>query len=451
MPYTLAMSPALPAGTVPVHEHRLDNGLLVLLKENHNAPAVCLNIVYRVGSKYERPGITGISHLLEHMMFKSSANLPNGEFDRRLKRVGADNNAYTWLDQTVYYETIAADQIDVALELEAERMQNLLVLAEDHATEMTVVRNELDQRDDSPFTLLYEELLSNAFKAHPYAIPTIGWADDVEGMTPDDLREYYRRWYAPDNAFIVAVGDFEPEALLERIRHYFGGIPASGAVHPRLPLEPPQRGERRFILRRAGEIDFLVLGWHLPSSAHSDAFAAEVLADVLGGGHTSRLYRALVDSGICSAAGCDSNAFNYVDPHLFVINAALNPGHSPEEAEALVWQEVARLATEPPDAAEMARAHKQTRAAFVYERDSLVREAGTLVDFELLPGGWQAMHSYLPGIEAVTSEDVQRVAAQYLVRDNVTVGSYIATREPGGPAGGDDDDDDDDDEPHLPE
>jgi zinc protease len=443
------MAPDTAPGAAPVHEHRLANGLLVLLKQNRNAPVINLNVVYRVGSKYERPGITGISHLLEHMMFKTTAHLPLGEFDRRLKRVGADNNAYTWLDQTVYYETIAADQIDVALELEAERMQHLLVLPEDHKTEMTVVRNELDQRDDSPFTLLYEELLANAFKAHPYAIPTIGWADDVEGMTPDEIRAYYKRWYAPDNAFIVAVGDFEPEELLAQIERRFGGIPAAGVAHPRLPVEPQQRGERRFILRRAGQVDFQLLGWHIPSSAHADAYATVVLGDILGGGRTSRLYSALVDSGLCSSASADSNAFDYVDPHLFTVSASLNPGTAPEQVEALVWREVERLQHEPVTAEELARARKQARVSFVYERDSLVSEANALLEFELLPRGWQAMNDYLPGIEAVTADDVRRVAQEYLTHDNVTVGTYIATKEPGGPADADDDEDDEDE--GLPE
>jgi zinc protease len=445
------MAPETAPGAAPVHEHRLSNGLLVLLKPNHSAPVINLNVVYRVGSKYERPGITGVSHLLEHMMFKSTLHVPNGEFDKRLKRVGADNNAYTWLDQTVYYETIAADQIDVALELEAERMQHLLVSPEDHATEMTVVRNELDQRDDSPFTLLYEELLSLAFKAHPYAIPTIGWADDVEGMTPDEIRAYYRTWYHPDNAFIVAAGDFEPDVLLAKIESHFGNIPAGGVKHPRLPAEPPQRGEKRFTLQRAGQVDFLLMGWHLPASTHPDAYATLVLGDVLGGGRTSRLYKALVDSGICTSASAESNAFDYIDPHLFTVSAVLNPGRTPAEAEAAIWAEIARLAGDPADASELARARKQARASFVFERDSLVREAGSLVDFELLPGGWRSMYDYLPGIEAVTPADVQRAAGTYLTHENATVGVYLASKDEGGPADADDFDDEDDEGDELPE
>jgi zinc protease len=439
------------AGQTPVLEHRLPNGLLVLLKENHSAPVINLNVVYRVGSKFERPGITGVSHLLEHMMFKSTRNLPNGEFDRRLKRVGADNNAYTWLDQTVYYETIASDQIDVALELEAERMQHLLISDEDHRTEMTVVRNELDQRDDSPFTLLYEELLSLAFKAHPYAIPTIGWSDDVEGMTPDEIRAYYRTWYHPDNAFIVAVGDFHSPDLLRKIQQHFGPIPSGGVKHPRLPTEPPQRGEKRFELHRAGQVDFLLMGWHLPDSCHPDAFPSLVLGDILGSGRTSRLYLALVDNGICASANAESNAFDYIDPHLFTVSAVLAPGHTPAEAEAVVWQELERLASQPVSDSELARARKQARASYVFERDSLVREAGALVDFELLPGGWRRAEDYLPGIEAVTADDVLRIARTWLTRENVTVGAYIASKEEGGPAEVDDDDYDEDDEESIPE
>ncbi|MCB1218579.1 insulinase family protein [bacterium] len=410
-----------------VREYRLDNGLLVLLKENHNAPVVNLNVVYRVGSKYERPGITGISHLLEHLMFKTTENFPLGEFDRRLKAVGADNNAYTWLDQTVYYETIAAHEVEIALELEADRMRNLSCLPEDHEFEMQVVRNELEQREDNPTGRLYEELLANSFKAHPYGIPTIGWVDDVEGIRTAQIKEYYDTWYHPDNAFIVAVGDFDADEMFARIQHHFGSIPAAGVEHPRLPQEPQQLGERRFKLRLAGQLDYLMAGWHVPQSEHPDAYPLVVLGNILGSGRTSRLYKALVDSGMAAGAQAESSAFGYQDPFLFMAFLVANPGADTAELEQVLYAEIERIKTDGVTEAELARAKKQARVAFVFEKDSIESEARSLVDFELM-SSWRDVDGYLPGIEAVSNEDIMRVASQYLVDDNRTVGVLEAIR-----------------------
>jgi zinc protease len=419
-----------------VHEYQLDNGLKVLLKENHNAPVINLQVAYRVGSKYENSGETGISHLIEHMMFKTTKNLPLGEFDKRLKAVGADNNAYTWLDQTVYHETIAADKVDVALALEAERMVNLSCLPEDHQFEMTVVRNELEQRDDSPFTLLYEEFMSAAFKAHPYKSPTIGWKDDVESITTQDISDYYHHYYHPDNAFIAAVGDFDPDALFAKIKQYFGSIPSGHVVLPRLSKEPQQIGERRFEIRRVGQMDFILTGWHIPASTDPDAYALEVLGNVLGSGRTSRLYKALVDTGKCAQASAWSSAFGYVDPFLFMTMAAVSPGVDPAEVEPVFYEQIDSIIKDGVTKAELDRAKKQARVSFVYSKDAVEQEADALVSFELA-GSWRKIDEYLPGIEAVTTEDVQRVAAKYLVQENRTCGFYRAIRPEGAPAEGD--------------
>lgn len=418
-----------------VREYRLDNGLLVLLKENHNAPVINLNVVYRVGSKYERPGITGISHLLEHMMFKTTANHPLGDFDHMLKAVGADNNAYTWLDQTVYYETIASHEIDVALGLEADRMRNLSCLPEDHEFEMPVVRNELEQREDSPTGRLYEELLANAFKAHPYGIPTIGWVDDVEGIETPQIKEYYDSWYQPDNAFIVAVGDFDPDELFAKIQAAFGAIPAAGVVHPRLPQEPKQIGERRFKLRLAGQLDYVMAGWHVPESENPDSYPLVVLGNILGSGRTSRLYKGLVDTGLSAGAQAENSAFGYQDPFLFLAMAVVNPGVEPSAVEQAVYAEIDRIKSGGVTEEELNRAKKQARVSFVFDKDSIESEARALVDFELM-STWRDVDAYLPGIEAVTNEDIMRVANEYLTEDNRTVGIYEAIRPEGPSAGG---------------
>lgn len=419
-----------------VHEYKLDNGLLVLLKENHNAPVINLNVVYRVGSKYEHPGITGISHLIEHMMFKTSKNLPLGEFDRRLKAVGADNNAYTWLDQTVYHETIAADQIDVALGLEAERMVNLSMLPADHQFEMTVVRNELEQRDDTPFTLLYERLISNAFTVHPYRFPTIGWKEDVENITTEQLSDYYHRYYHPDNAFIVAVGDFDPDEMFAKIKAHFDSIPAAGVELPKLPVEPPQTAERRFEIKRAGQLDYLLVAWHVPESENPDSYALTVLGQLLGQGRTSRLYRALVDSGKCASAQAWAANFSYADPFLFFAMAVMNPGVDPADVEPVIYSEIQRIVDEGVSDQELARAKKQARVSFVYDKDSIEAEAQSIVYFELM-SSYKDLDKYLPGIEAVTNDDVKRVAAKYLTATNRTVGTYLAQQpQPQAPGAG---------------
>lgn len=418
-----------------VHEYQLDNGLKVLLKENHNAPVVNIQVVYRVGSKYETSGIAGISHLIEHMMFKTTKNLALGEFDKQLKAVGADNNAYTWLDQTVYHETIAADKIDVALGLEAERMVNLSCLPEDHQFEMPVVRNELEQRDDSPFTLLYEEFMSAAFKAHPYHFPTIGWKDDVEGITTQDISDYYHRFYHPDNAFIVAVGDFNPDELFAKIKQHFGSLPSGSVKLPRLSKEPAQIGERRFEIRRVGQMDYILTGWHIPASTDPDAYALDVLGNILGSGRTSRLYKALVDTGKCSQASAWSSAFGYVDPFLFMAMAAMSPGVDPAEVEPIIYQQIDGILKDGVTKAELDRAKKQARVSFVFSKDAVEQEADALVTFELA-GSWQQLDKYLPGIDAVTAADVQRVAAKYLTQENRTVGIYRAIREEGAAAQG---------------
>jgi zinc protease len=420
-----------------VSEFTLDNGMKVILKENHNAPVINLNVAYRVGSKYERPGITGISHLLEHIMFKTTTKHPLGHFDQVLQQVGADNNANTWLDRTIYWETIASSEVDKALELEAERMRELAFIPEDHTLEMPVVRNELEQRNDSPETLLYEELLSFAFKSHPYQIPTIGWVDDVEGITTQDIKEFYDRWYHPDNAIFLAVGDFDTQEMLAKVKKYFGPIPKGNIVYPRLPVEGEQRGERRFELKRAGQVDYVMMGWHVPESEHPDSYALVVLGQVLGGGRTSRLYRALVDGGTAADIWAGSEAFDYADPFMFFAGATMNPGVPPAQAEEQIYAQIEAVKTGGVTDEELARAKKQSRASFVFARDSIVSEASNLLDFELYSGGWRNLYKYLPGIEAVTAADVQRVAQTYLTQDNRTVGYYLGQREQaGGPAGG---------------
>jgi len=410
-----------------ITEHRLDNGLLILLKQNRVAPIISLSIAYRVGSKHEKPGITGVSHLLEHQMFKGTHKRPTGEFDRLLTSVGADNNAYTWVDKTVYYEVVPADKIELALELEADRMRNLAFEAEEHASEIVVVRNELEQSDDSPPSLLYKKLRETAFVAHPYAIPTIGWSGDVERITVEKVREYYDRHYSPENALIVVVGDFERDGMLALIERHFAGVPSTGKAIQRIPCEPPQQGQRRLIVRRRGNSDYLLIGWHIPNSRHPDAPALDVLANILGNGRTCRLYQRLVETGMAGGVGAASGCFTYCDPFLFLVSAALNAGTALEGAEKSVLEEIERVVAKGIAGRELKRAKKQARAGFVYSRDSVEDEADTILTFELA-SSYRDIDRYLPGIEAVSDEDVRRAASRYLRMANSTIGYYRGVR-----------------------
>jgi len=404
-----------------IEEYRLENGLLLLMQVNRRAPVIALAVAYRAGSKYERPGYTGMSHLLEHMMFKSTLDYGDGEFDRRLTLVGAEYNAQTWLDETVYYETVAADRIEVALELEAIRMRRLALSPEELATEKTVVLNELAQRDDNPGSYLYENFIATAFRAHPYMWPTIGWREDVERITADDLRAHYDRFYQPDNAFIVAVGDFEPDAMRALAERYFGGIPESGCEPSRPPAEPVQQAQQRLLLKRSGDTDYLLMGWHVPANTHPDSYALVVAGNILGGGRTSRLFSALIDSGKATAISAGSSAFTYAEPFLFLAGATVGQETSPEEVESAIVAEIARLAEEGPQEDELARARKQARVSFIYDRDAMEAGLSTIASFEV-GSSHKRIDEYLPGVEAVIAQDVQRVAGAYLTEDNSTVG-----------------------------
>ncbi len=413
-------------------EHRLGNGLLVLLRQNRVAPVVSLSFAYRVGSRYERPGMTGVSHLLEHEMFKGTHKHPTGDFDRLLTSIGADNNAYTWMDRTVYYEVVPADRIDLVLELEADRMRNLVFDEREHASELAVVRNELEQSDDSPPTLLFKNLRATAFIAHPYGIPTIGWTRDLERITVEQVRSYYDRYYRPENAVIVAVGEFDPDMMLAAIERHFAAIPRGKSVDLRVPSEPEQTGQRRLVLRRSGRNDYILIGWHTPASRHQDAYALEVLENVLGNGRTSRLYQRLVETGKAGMVSASSSCFAYCDPFLFLASAALNEETTPEDAEKLIFEEIDRIISEGVTEKELARAKKQARAGFIYGRDSAESEADTILTFETA-SSYKNIDRYLPGIQAVTDDDVRRVAGRYFGAANSTVGYYLGVRSGGSP------------------
>ena len=422
----LVLLSALPAraadGVVAV---TLDNGLRVLLLEDHRSPVAAFQVWYRVGSRNEARGRTGLAHFLEHMMFKGTPTYGPRQFSRLVEQNGGRDNAFTSQDVTSYYINIAADRLPLVLDLEADRMQHLLLDPGDIASERQVVLEERRTRtDDDPSGFLSEEVSTLAFKAHPYGQPILGWAEDVERITHEAMRAFYRTYYVPNNAIVVAVGDFRAADILDRIKQRFGGIPRGPDPPPVLAVEPPQNGERRVVVQRQAELPIVYLAYHVPSGASADAPALDVLSTVLSGGRASRLYRALVSDGqIALEAGGDYTFF-MLDPYLFWFWATPLPGQKPETVEAALLAQMERLKTDPVNDEELRRAKNQIEAELVFAQDSVYQRATQLAQFELL-GGYALDGTFLEKVRAVTAADLLRVARTYFPGERKNVGILL--------------------------
>ena len=403
----------------------LDNGLRVLLLEDHRSPIVSFQVWYRVGSRNEQRGATGIAHFLEHMMFKGTPAHGRGQFARLVEQNGGQDNAFTSQDVTSYYVNIAADRLDLVIELEADRMQNLLLDPKEIESERQVVIEERRTRtEDDPGGFLGEEVSSIAFKAHPYGYPIIGWVEDLRRITPVEIRAFHDVYYVPNNAIVVAVGDFRAEDALARITRRFGRIPQRPAPPPVLPVEPPPNGERRTVVRKQAELPIVYLAWHVPNQKSDDAPALELLSTVLAGGRASRLYKELVyRRQLALDAGGDYSYFS-LDPNLFWFWATAMPGQTPETLEKELLAEVDRLRREPVTAEELERAKNQIEASFAFQEDSIHRRASLLARFELI-GGHQLKDTFVAKIRAVTAEDLRRVAGAWFPDDKRTVGILL--------------------------
>jgi zinc protease len=423
LPVLLGPGPA--RAVEPVVAATLDNGLRVLLLEDHRSPIVSFQVWYRVGSRNEPRGATGMAHLLEHMMFKGTPAHGPREFARLVEQNGGQDNAFTTQDVTAYFVDIAADRIDLVLDLEADRMENLLLDPRAVEAERQVVIEERRTRtEDDPEGFLGEQVSALAFQAHPYGQPVVGWKEDLERITAADLRAFYRTYYVPNNAVVVAVGDFRAPDLLEKIRARFGRIPRGPNPPPVRAIEPPQAGERRVIVRRQARLPVVYLAWHVPNHTSEDAAALEVLSTILSSGRTSRLYRHLVyERRLALDAGGDYSYFS-LDPSLFWFWATPMPGQTPEALEQALLEEMARLRSEPVAEEELARARNQTEASFVFAQDSIHRRASLLARFEMI-GGWAKKDAYLERIRAVTAADIQRVARTWFPPDRKNVGVLL--------------------------
>lgn len=402
---------------------QLPNGLRVLACEIHHRPVVTSMIWYRVGSRNEEPGQTGKSHFLEHMLFKGTDRYAKGEIDAITLREGGSNNAFTDTDFTAYYFNFASDRWEVALEIEASRMNANVFDPDEFASEKEVVLEELRIGLDSPWDALDQAVWAAAFTQHTYHHPVIGWMEDLEGATRDEMEAYYRRWYHPRNATIVVVGDFDTRAALDRIEELFGEKPEGPEPKPMLLREPRQRGERRVTVERPTEVERLQMGWRAPEVAHTDSYTLRVLATLAGTGRTSRLHERLVERDR-SVITQSVDYTDRIDPTLLTVRAEIRPGHTLADVESAIRDEIARLQDRPPSDEELARAKRLIRARFVLEHDTSANRAVTLGLYETIHTH-RFLADYFARIDEVSAEQVRAAAGEYLNSDNLTVGHLI--------------------------
>jgi zinc protease len=405
-----------------VTEATLDNGLRVLIQEDPRNPVVAVQIYYRVGSRNELPGATGLAHFLEHMMFKGTPTRGRGEISRLIELNGGRDNAFTTKDMTGYYVSIAADRLDLVLGIEADRMRNLLLDPAEIDSERQVVMEERRTRiDDDPEGVVDEAMSSMAYLAHPYRWPIIGWMSDIARINPGELRAFYDKYYQPNNAILVIAGDVKAARALALVRRHFGPIPRGATPAAVTAVEPPQGDERRVIVRKAdAQLPVVNIAWHVPNYKSADAPALELLSTVLSEGRSSRLYRHLVyDKRMVLGAGGEYS-YTSLDPTLFWFYATLLPGQTAEAVEQALLAEVEQLKTEPVPAEELDRARNQIEASFVWQQDSVFSRAAVLGRYEMM-GSWHLLDDFLPKLRAVTPADLQRVARLYFAVDRKNV------------------------------
>ena len=419
-----------------VHEEVLDNGLRVLIQEMHTAPLASVWCWYRVGSKDEPMGLTGVSHWVEHMNFKGTTNIPRDKVKGIIEQFGGYWNGYTWIDQTTYTETATRDALDRMLFIESERMASCLYDPADCESERTVIISELQGGENDPDTLLDQEVTATAFRAHPYRHPTIGWLPDLERMTRDDLYGYYKRYYIPNNATLVVVGDVETDVVLRQVEQRFGRIPA-GPTPPRLrTLEPEQSGERRVTLRREGTTAYLKAAYHAPAASDRRFFPVLVLDTVLTGAkgvnlwssfrvpppqRGTRLYRALVERGVASSVA--GAMLPTEQPFVYTISATATDGTALSSLESALLEELDHVRSRGITSEELDRAKTQLSARLIFDGDSITNVAHQIGYFETVAGVdlFLDMHERIRGVEL---QEVCDEARALLTASNRTIGWF---------------------------
>jgi zinc protease len=413
-----------------IDEYRLDsNGLQVLLRPDHTAPVVSFNVTYHVGSRNESTGTTGATHLLEHMMFKGSEhyNADTGNtIDQYVERVGGYNNATTSFDRTNYFITLSKDALDGYVAIESDRMRNLSLRESDRQTEMTVVRNEFERGKNQPEQVLEEEVEATAYQALPYHHNTIGWRSDIENVPIEKLRDFYDTFYWPNNATVTVVGDIDPGATLALIRKHYGAIPRSPKPIPVMyTQEPEQTGARRIIVKKPGEHGSVLIAHKIPNGLSPDQPALAVLDSLLSGGKDSRLYRALVDTGLALYVSADSERRH--DLSLHILGAQCAPAATAEQVEKKLLEQIEKVKAQGVTAVEVEKAKQQYRAQRAYRLDGPEPSMAELNEW-IAVGDWTQFLRFPDAVNDVAPADVQRVARAYLNEDQSTTGWFVPVK-----------------------
>jgi len=420
----------------PVTQLTLSNGLQVMLKEIHTAPIISNWIWYRVGSRDEIPGITGISHWVEHMQFKGTNQFPAGVLDKAVSRDGGVWNAFTYMDWTTYFQTMPADKIDLGIRLEADRIVNSIFDPAEVSSERTVIISERQGNENQPLFRLGEAIQAASFRVHPYHHEIIGDMADLQTISRDDLYNHYKTYYVPGNAVVVVTGDFDTSVMQARIQELYDPIPGGEQVIRALRPEPPQMGEHRLVVEGPGKTSYVQANYHSPAATDPDFFPFVVLDSLLTGpsslnlfgssisNNTSRLYRSLVEGEV--AVSVSGSLPATIDPYLYTITVTVHPERTPENAIAILDDEIKRVQDELPSIEALERAVKQARALFAYGSESITNQAFWLGFTEMFASR-EWFENYLDNLAAVTPEDIQRIAQGYLTPKNRVLGTYIPT------------------------
>ena len=407
-----------------ISAHRLANGLLVLAAEIHSLPILSHQVHFAAGSRYEKPGITGISHLFEHLMFKGTRRVKPEEFARIIQAHGGTLNAFTTTDNTSYYENLPAEKLELAMDLEADRLANLQLTSETLEPEREVVRSERKLRSvNSPFGLLIEQLSALAYEQHPYRWPVIGWDADLKTLTIDDCREYYRTHYAPNNAVVVVVGDVAAEDVFRLAEKNYGPIPAQTVPHPTITPEKPQRGEKRAVYKKVSQVAAFFAAFHIPGIAHPDLIPLQILCTVLSSGRSSIFFQKFEKPGkaVEAQAEMGSPPFFFMDPGLLQIYAIASPGFPLEKLEREIWDEVEALCRDALPAETLLKAKKQVRSAFLQSLQTHFFKGLLAGLYQVRAGDYRHLYQILSRYEPVTADEVLQAARKYLRPENRTV------------------------------
>lgn len=423
----LLMMPLTVFANAAIQEFKLDNGLKLIVQEDHRSPVVVSQVWYRAGSLDEVNGKTGVAHVLEHMMFKGTKQVKSGQFSRLIAAAGGKENAFTSTDYTCYFQQLEKSHLPLSFKLEADRMANLQLTDEEFAKEIKVVMEERRWRtDDKPQSKVNEAFQGTVYRAHPYSRPVIGFMNDLENMTADDAREWYNNWYAPNNATLVVVGDVKAEEVYKLAKHHFGKLKSKVLPVRKPQVEPEQIGERRVVVKAPAKLPYLLMGYHVPVLMNPDSdwepYALEVLAGVLSGNPAARLNQRLVREtqlAIDASAGYDMMARGRQS--IFALDATPSEGKTVADVEAALIEQIENIKTSGVTVEELDRVKAGVIAADVYKRDSMFYQGMQIGTIETIGFPWKILEDYPNKLRAVTPEQVQAVAKKYLLKDNLTV------------------------------